>query len=112
MLVFERASDARTRPVWVDAAGREEPLADSFDDAQVRDVEISPDGTQLAYGAMRGGREDIWIYDFAQGTHTRLTLVEAVNERPTWTADGARVSFVSDRDSLRAVYTRPARGEA
>jgi len=57
----------------------------------------SPDGKRIAITIGSGSRNDIWIYDVASGTPTRLTSDGSVNERPEWTPDGLRVLYRSDR---------------
>jgi len=69
---------------------------------------LSPDGQQLAvdirgYGTSAG--TDIWLYQFARGTLSRLTFGEHnENEAPAWTPDGTRVTYAIgglDADAAR-----------
>jgi eukaryotic-like serine/threonine-protein kinase len=62
----------------------------------------SPDGSKIAYSLTSGGRTDVWIYDLASHTPTRLTTAGQVNERPEWTPDGKRVMFRSDEGAVRS----------
>ena len=59
----------------------------------------SPDGRRIALTIQAAGSSDIWIYDIAAGTLSRLTSGGAANERPEWTPDGSRVLFRTDRTS-------------
>ena len=81
----------RTRLVWVDRNGAEQPLGAADGDYYV--VRISPDGKRLALGIGDG----IWAYDLARGTLTRLTFEGNANYIPIWTPDGKRVIFQSYR---------------
>ena len=63
---------------------------------------FSPDGKQIAATIVSGARSDIWIYRIADGTMTRLTDGNSVNERPEWSHDGKRVLFRSDRSGERS----------
>ena len=70
--------------VWVDREGREEPLT-----AEPRPYtypQVSPDGTRLALD-VRDEQNDIWIWDFARETLTRLTFDAARESYPRWTPD-------------------------
>ena len=67
------ASSGRTL-VWVDRQGKEEPLGAAPDAYQ--DLKISPDGTKVAL-AISTGNEDIWIWDIAHKTPTKLTFDKA-----------------------------------
>ena len=53
---------------------------------------------------------DIWIYDIARGTRSRLTVDEAADNYPLWTPDGQRVVFTSDRGGTQGVYWKKADG--
>jgi eukaryotic-like serine/threonine-protein kinase len=69
----------------------------------------SPDGKRIAYSVASGGRTDVWIYDLASRTPTRLTTAGLVNERPEWTPDGKRVLFRSDEGTVRSnIWWAPA----
>src|SRR5215203_354885 len=56
-----------------------------------RDVRVSPEGTRLALAT----DDDIWIYDLARPSLTRLTTEAGPDTRPIWTPDGKRVIFRS-----------------
>jgi len=78
--------------VWVDREGREESLA-----AEPRAYaypRISPDGTRVALD-IRDQEQDIWIWDFARETLTRLTFDAGRDLYPLWTPDGRRIVFGS-----------------
>jgi Tol biopolymer transport system component len=56
---------------------------------------FSPDGRRLALVLGSQGT-DIFVYDVARGTMTRLTS-DAASDRPVWTPDGAKIVFASKR---------------
>ena len=92
--------------VWVDRQGREEPVG-----APPRPYgrpRVSPDGARLAVEVLDPANTDVWIYDLARGTSTRLTTDAALDDRPLWTPDGAQVVFHSNRDGTGGVYRRAA----
>jgi TolB protein len=43
------------------------------------------------------GNADVWIYEWARDTLTRLTFDPANDGNPMWTPDGKRIVFASDR---------------
>ena len=68
---------------------------------------LSPDGTRVAVSrvsipkplATSGrARFDIWVHEFARGTSTRLTSDPASDWLATWSPDGSRIIFSSERD--------------
>jgi len=70
---------------------------------------FSPDGGRVAISVVGTNTTDIWIYNVARNTFTRLTN-EGANMRPEWTPDGRHVIFVSARMNSTAVWRQPADG--
>jgi serine/threonine-protein kinase len=91
----------------VDRDGREEAL--SAEPRAYVFPRISPDGDRLAVGA-RDQDNDIWIWDFARETLTRLTFAPGLDIWPLWTPDGTQVAFSSDRDGIFNLYWKAADG--
>ena len=89
--------------VWVDREGTEQPI--SAPPRSYYQPKLSPDGRQLAMGI----ESDIWVYDLARGTLTRLTF-EAGNSRPLWTPDGKRVAYQSNKSGKPNLWWKPADG--
>jgi eukaryotic-like serine/threonine-protein kinase len=95
--------------VWVNREGKEEPLSAAPDTYWM--FRISPDGTRVALTVGANPRQDIWIWDVARETRTRLTLDEGTdNSNPLWTTDGKRIVYTSSRQNtlLGDLYWRAA----
>ena len=95
--------------VWVSADGRETPVDPALQ-REFGSLALSPDGRRLVVSLTGEGANastDLWVYDLRQRTLSRLTFEGKFNDRPTWTPDGRRVTFASDRAGLRALYTVP-----
>jgi serine/threonine-protein kinase len=93
--------------VWVDRTGREEPLG-----APVRPYSfprVSPDGTRVAVD-LRDQERDIFIWDFARRTLTRLTFDPSDDAYPVWTPDNLRVVFSSSRGGVMNLFWQAADG--
>ncbi|MBI3050026.1 MAG: serine/threonine-protein kinase [Acidobacteria bacterium] len=94
--------------VWVDRQGREEVVAGAPDRAYVYPV-ISPDGARVALD-LRDQERDIWVWDFARATLTRVTADPAADIGPRWTPDGRRIVFSSDRGGQLNLFWQAADG--
>ena len=100
-----------TTLVWVDRAGEAEPL-----DVPVREYgaygtpRISPDGMRVALDNFSGGSSDIWVWDFAGKTMTRLTFAPEADIYPHWTPDGQHIVFSSQRGGRFNLFRTAANG--
>ena len=72
---------------------------------------LSPDGTRIAITVQAANATDIWIYDLARHTFTRLST-EGANVRPEWTPDGRSVTYISARAGKTAIWRQAADGSA
>ncbi|TSA14614.1 S9 family peptidase [bacterium] len=80
---------------------------------------ISPDGRYVAYQVARTNWEenayetDIWIGVTSSDEIYQLTYAKKSSTSPTWSPDGQRLAFLSDRDGKNQIYLiRPNGGEA
>jgi serine/threonine-protein kinase len=71
-----------------------------------RDVRVSPDGRRLAVSTF----DDVWTYDFARSTFSRLTTAPGPERSPLWSRDGLRVLFTSTGTNAPEVMGRAADG--
>jgi serine/threonine-protein kinase len=69
---------------------------------------VSPDGTRLVVWT-QGLDRNIWTYDLARGTLTRLTT-EGRNHRGIWTPDGKRITYAGGVSGGYRLFTMPADG--
>jgi Tol biopolymer transport system component len=53
---------------------------------------------------------DIWLFDLKRGGASRLTSDPADDLNPTWSSDGSRIVFTSDRKGHRDIYEKKANG--
>jgi serine/threonine-protein kinase len=86
------AAPARTL-VWVDRQGREAAIKGAPARAY-NAPRLSPDGARVAV-EIRDQENDIWVFDFARETLTRVTFDPGLDQAPTWTPDGRRMVFSS-----------------
>ncbi|HYM23491.1 MAG TPA: hypothetical protein VEU08_09790, partial [Vicinamibacterales bacterium] len=110
-LAFASGDESGVNLVWVDRQGVVQPIPvapQNFEHPR-----LSPDGQRLAVdirGYNNSANTDIWIYQFARNTLSRLTFGPTENEAPVWTPDGTRVTYattLADRPP-RAIQSRLA----
>jgi hypothetical protein len=108
---LDESAMSRRTLVWVDRGGREVPLG-----APPRTYvypRLSPDGTRVALD-IRDQEADIWIFDLARETLTRLTFGPALEFLGVWTPDSREVIFSSGEfwgnRGPRSLFRRAADG--
>ena len=90
--VYAAAFPAKTSLVWVDQEGKTEPLDEGQD--LYREVRLSADGS---HAVVRHALE-LWVHDLQRKTRSRLTApTDSSNIWPSWSRDGKRVVFASNR---------------
>lgn len=72
----------------------------------MRDVRISPDGTEIAF-CYKG---DIYKVPAQGGNATQLTTQASYECTPIWSPDGKQIAFASDRNGNFDVFIMPANG--
>lgn len=106
--VPDSAVHGPTRLVWVDRTGAEQPLP--LPPGRYLGPRLAPDGRRIALTLVaEGGNSDVWVYDPARRTLTRLSFGEAEDLGPVWSDDGRSVIYQSERPVFD-LYRRPADG--
>jgi hypothetical protein len=95
--------------VWIDRHGHEEAITAAPARAYVT-PRLSPDGTRLAL-AILDQENDIWVWDFARQTLTRVTSDPGLDGAPVWMPDGIRMVFTSQAGgAVASLFRRAADG--
>jgi eukaryotic-like serine/threonine-protein kinase len=104
------AAFKRTQLAWFDRSGKR--LSTLGEPGEYSNPAISPDQKLIAVGKRdpQTDTRDIWVIDLQRGTHLRLTFDPADDANPTWSPDGTRIAFTSNRSGYRDIYVKPASG--
>ena len=97
------AAGGGNRLVWVDRAGRSEPLDGVA--ARHQTPRLSADGRRAAFSTVTAIlRRDLWLLDLATGNRRRMTAEAGDNHSPAWSPDGAALTFASSRTGLQRLF--------
>ena len=97
---------------WMDRQGKTTPVRATL--ANWANLLFAPDGRRLALDLFDGKQSDVWVYDWARDTLSRLTIDPADDVKPVWTPDGGRIVFASRRahKAIVNLYWQRADGPA
>jgi serine/threonine-protein kinase len=97
-------NDIDSRIVWLGRNGAVQPLIDTLKPYGFGN--LSPDGQRLAM-TIRAANDDIWVYHLGRKTLTRLTFGGGNSDLATWTPDGTRLLYASERQRVLKVFLKP-----
>ncbi len=96
--------------IWVDRDGKE--LGKIGQPKPYRDIDLSPDGSKLAYAQQdeKAGFDDIWVYDIARNIPTRLTFNPSNEDVPIWSPDGKFIYYSQSNGSTWSPFKKGVDG--
>jgi Tol biopolymer transport system component len=80
--------------VWVDRLGRRKPLTGHG--TFLFGPRLSPDDGRVAYAITDASNTDLWVFDVARGTPSRLTQHQGEDYGPVWSPNGTQLAFASE----------------
>jgi Tol biopolymer transport system component len=107
MIYRHGADQGRQQLAFVTRAGTaESKIGDIFD--VVGNPALSPEGKRLAAVVNENNNGDVWVFDLARNTRTRLTFDTAWDIAPQWSPDGRFIYYVSVKGG--SIHRRAADG--
>jgi Tol biopolymer transport system component len=113
VLAYRTGSGGSTQLAWVDRTGKE--IGSVGPPGDYRALALSPDGARVATARVEARNTDIWVFDVARNTNTRLTSDPASDEAPVWSRDGSRIAWTAGTTlsgNQRGIFMTPAAGDA
>jgi Tol biopolymer transport system component len=107
VIAARTAENAGSQLMWFDRSGR---ALNAIGPMGAGDPEISPDGRfvgfDLSEAGNAGAKKGLWTADLDRGTMTRLGPTSPNDVMPTWSPDGKRIMFSSDRSGSFDLYEK------
>jgi eukaryotic-like serine/threonine-protein kinase len=99
-LVYQSGGEGgRSVLAWFDRAGRR--LGSVGEPGIYFDINISPDGARVAVN--RDDPADIWVYELARGTGSRVTFDPRNESLPIWSPDSTQLMFSAVTEDNRGM---------
>jgi serine/threonine protein kinase/Tol biopolymer transport system component len=94
-IAYQTTTGNNARLTWMDRSGKE---AGAFGPiAPWGPVDLAMDEARVVTQKAESGNMDLWMIEVARGIATRLTSDPADDEWATWSPDGTRIAFDSNR---------------
>jgi serine/threonine protein kinase len=112
IMVYEagNATGDADQLIWYDRAGKQ--IDATGTPGLYLEPSFSADSSKLAISSLPGGTGNlnIWVFDLARATKTRLTFPPSSDRQPNWAPDGKSVAFVSNRNGPPHIYLNASDG--
>ncbi len=105
-VVYVEAGQGQTRLVWMDRVTRARRVLWRFEGlGQLDGPRFSPDGRYVVVSAwVPGSGRDLYLVHVESGRRVRLTADDALDIEPSFSPEGDRVVFSSDRTGIYDIY--------
>jgi len=109
-LVYMGGTEAGRQLQWFSRDGK--PLEIVGPPGMLGHPALSPDGKKLAVSLIPSNtpNRDIWIYDLARGSASRLSFNDAADNLPLWSRDGTHITYTNERSSFGDIYIQSSSG--
>jgi Tol biopolymer transport system component/predicted Ser/Thr protein kinase len=96
--------------VWVGRDGSLTPVASA---KVFTTMALSPDGRKIAFDEVHSqtGSADVWTFDIARKTRTRITFAPVSGSAPCWSLDGRHIFYNTEEGASKAnIERKPSDG--
>jgi Tol biopolymer transport system component len=112
--IFVERSLSDNRVMWVDRAGRPEPVDPGGEPGSFGAPALSPDGRYLA-GYVTNRSSDgsqIWVKDLSAGPWLQVTTGAGWRVSPTWSPDGGTIAYLTSEAGPYRLCALPSSGRS
>ena len=108
-IVFVGSAGKTIEQINADGSGHKTRYSSS---TYVRHPTFSPDGKKILFSRVvgTGNKTQIFMKNLTTGTTQRLTWSSASDFSPSWSPDGTRIAFASNRTGTYQIYTMSSTG--
>lgn len=114
---WKMSASAKIEHPWTPREGRPLEIEDLYRWSLVGNASVSPDGSQIVAEVQTIDkdsdeyRSSLWMIDPDGKNHRRLTSGKWNDSSPTWSPDGSKIAFVSNRDDKKnQLFVLPVAG--
>jgi Tol biopolymer transport system component len=94
----------------IDSDGSNQRRLTDFENANLSDLDWSPDGRFIAYVNTIENNSDIYVLNVERLTTHRLTTHRGSDYNPAWSPDGSEIAYTTTRDGPPDVWVMTSRG--
>jgi eukaryotic-like serine/threonine-protein kinase len=98
-VVWASSRAASARFAWYDRSGRRGDTV-PLEEGEVRQQQLSPDGSRLLYTRVANGTADVYLFDLASRSSRRISPSPDYDEQPSWSPDGAEIFYTGSNQGF------------
>lgn len=108
LVMYRGGGSGQRQLTWFDPSGKPVGTIGPPDERGLNAPELSPDGRRVAVHRTEQGNTDVWLLDGIRAS--RFTFDANIDRFASWSPDGNRIAFSSNRKGTFDLYQKPASG--
>jgi Tol biopolymer transport system component len=106
IVVYRSSGIGRRQLAWFHRLGKQIGTVGAPDPSSLQYPQLSSDGSRVAVDRTIQNNRDVFIFDLARPTPTRLTFHPDIDATPVWSPDGARIAFRTSRNGVYDLFQK------
>src|SRR5204862_1944182 len=109
LLIYHKTSAAALKQLlWFSHDGK--PAGQLGQEADYRNLDISPKGDRAAVDMIKDNNRDIWVIDLERSIPQRVTFDPGEEWSAVWSPDGGRLMFTATRKNTNKIFEKSSTG--